>query len=414
MAKQKVTATEGILVHLEPEAILAEDNARYGMRDVGVVALKESILKSGGVMEPVEVEILETPANGFTHKLTFGFKRHAAVSELNKEGAGLKLPCLLHKNADPIERTKRQVEENLQRESLSIMDQAVAMKRLLDAGLSKPEVREVFRRPGGRKGNKTQPISNAYLNMLVSFLDFPKKIQNRIHNDEIGVAAAYELRKSAPDKWEAILDRIENDAVKLAETEEKEEKRFLDGEKKIEVAKSKETEANTALETAKGALTAVQGRLNQWTEEANRLYKVAQGKFADKEQKKVAEQAFAKAEQERKVAAADAHKVEEEVATFESKAKKAAEVAQERLDKLAAARKGKSAVGPGEVKKAAQAVAEGGPVPLNGAYMRKVAEELCLPGGVQGVIEIGKALRECFAGIITNKQLYKRLAEIVS
>lgn len=408
------TATEATLLHLDPSEILAEDNARYGMRENGIEALKSSVLASGGVMEPVEIDILEPATNGHKYKLTFGFKRHAVVSQLNKEGAGLKLPCILHKNETPIERTKRQVEENLQRESLSIMDQAVAMKRLMDSGLSRAEVREVFRRPGGRKGNKTQPISNSYLNMLVSFLEFPKKIRDRIHNDEIGVAAAYELRKAAPDKWEQILDRIEADTVKLAETEEKEETRYLADQKKAEEAQQKHATAATELEIAQKKVAEAQELVKARTEAANKYYAATKVQTLDTAQRKAAEKDFGTAEQARRVAVAQEAEAQVEVNSLKAKATKAAELAKERLDRLVKARAAKKSVSPQDVKKSAAEVTGSGAVPLNRAEIMKVVEVMCLPGTVQGVAEIGKVLRDCFVGIITDGQCFKKLAEIVS
>jgi hypothetical protein len=293
------------------------------------------------------------------------------------------------------------------------MDQAVAMKRLMDSGLSRAEVREVFRRPGGRKGNKTQPISNSYLNMLISFLDFPKKIRDKIHNDEIGVAAAYELHKAHPDKWEGILDDIEADMVKLAETEEKEETKYLADQKKAEEAQQKQTEAKTEFETAAQKLSEAQELVKTRTEVANRYYEATKVTTLDKEARKAAEKDFATAEQARRVAVSNASTAEIDVNKLKATAEKASALAKERLDRLVKARAAKKQVSPQDVKKGV-AAANSGVVPLNAAEMRKVVEELCLPGGPQGVIEIGKAFRDCFAGITTEKQLYKKLSEIVS
>lgn len=414
-SKSKVSKAteESVLLHLDPSEILAEGNSRYGMRDTA--SLKSGILAAGGVMEPVEIELLDTPSNGHKYRLVFGFRRHAVVTELNKEGAGLKLPCIIHKNETPIERTKRQVIENLERESLSLMDQAVSMKQMLDSGLSRAEVREVFR--SRSKKGKPQPISNSYLNMLVSFLDFPKKIRDRIHNDEIGVAAAYELRKAPPEKWESILDRIEAETVKVGEIEEKEEKRFLDDQKKAAEATEKQQAMATELETARKKAIEIEAIAEAKIKEADKLYQATKVKGLDKEAKKAADIAFAKSEQEKKIAMADSIKATEEVKALVDKATKAAELAKERTERLAKAREAKTkkvAVSPQDVKKGVAAATGDGPVPLNRSEILKVVEELCLPGGVQGVTEIGKALRDCFAGIDTDKKLYKRLSEIVS
>jgi hypothetical protein len=417
MAKIKgsTQATEPTLLQLDPTVILAEGNSRYGTKEAGIESLAEDILKSGGVIEPVEVELLDTPANGHRYKLTFGFKRHAAVAKLNAQGAGLSLPALLHHNSDPTERTKRQISENMQRESLSIMDQAVAMKTLMDSGVPRAEVREVFKRPGGRKGNKSQPISNAYLNMLISFLDFPKKIQDRIHNNEIGVAAAYELRKAPPEKWASILDRIEAESVKEVELDEKEEQRFLTHSKQAEEAQQKVSEAITALEAAKKkAEDAVKESLAK-TQAADLAFKATRAKGLDKDQRKIAETAFSEAEKAKKIADADAIAATDEADKLQEKATKASQLAKERNDRLAKARAAKKpAVGKGDVQKSAAAEDTGSkPVPLTAAEMRKVVEEMCLPGGPPVVAEIGKILRDCLAGILTPQAVIKAIDKLV-
>ena len=101
---------------------------------------------------------------------------------------------------------------------------------------------------------------------------------------------------------------------------------------------------------------------------------------------------------------------------------KAAKLAAEKSKTLADARKnaktnatnkGKTAVGGGDVKKAA--AAEGAStqyVALNATEMRRIVKDLTAPGAFPKVREIALALKACFDGIDTDRQLYTKLAKI--
>src|SRR5271154_6125963 len=159
MAKSK-EVTSGELVRLDPAVILADSNTRFSLKPSRVESLAKSILERGEVLEPVEVEKIDASVNGHQYRLTTVFYRLAAVSQLNLTGAGLTVPAIIRPIPTPQERLRRQLAENMERENQSPMDQAVAIESLLASGLTKMEVREIFSRPGGRKGNKIQPASN--------------------------------------------------------------------------------------------------------------------------------------------------------------------------------------------------------------------------------------------------------------
>lgn len=248
------------IVQLDPAKVRASDNSRWGTkpRDTDVARLMDSILEHGGVLEPVEVAELPKAErkNGFTHSLTFGFNRHAAVTKLNAEqNAGLTLPCIVRVTESATERVKRQVAENNDRATLSPMDKAVAIKRLLDTGLIKADVRRIFSAAGGRKGSTVQPMSSAMLNIHLNLLDLPKTIQEDIHSGAIGVEGAYILGKVPPDKREAVVARAKKDRLAQIEQEEKDEKRYLEAEKKVVDTETKAVEAQTELEAARGEVT---------------------------------------------------------------------------------------------------------------------------------------------------------------
>ena len=218
MAKAEGTVAKG-QIELDPSVILADDNTRYSLKDTRIHALAASIKATGGVMVPVEVEPLTPAVNGQKYRLTTGYYRHAAVSLLNKdEGAGLTLPAIIQ-DCGPYRRMKRQLAENMERENQSPMDQAIAIKKLLDAGVPKIEVRELFQHRG-HKG-KMQPASNSFINISLSFLDLPKDIQREIHSGTVGVADAYRLTKLTPDKQKEVIEEAKAQREKEVEWDEK-------------------------------------------------------------------------------------------------------------------------------------------------------------------------------------------------
>ncbi|MBU6231703.1 hypothetical protein KGP36_03460 [Patescibacteria group bacterium] len=417
MAKASAVAS-GELLNLDPKEILADDNTRFGLKDTRIQSLASSIVSTGGVMEPVEVELIQPGANGHKYRLTTGFYRLAAVEFLNKtQAAGLTVPAIVRESADTKSRLKRQLAENMERENQSPMDQAIAIKRLLDAGLSKMEVREVFSRPGGRKGNKIQPASNSFINMTLSFLELPKSVQEKIHNGLIGVAAAYELTKVPAEKRTAVLERAEQERQKALETEERDEEKLLAREKKEAEENAKKQGFQDAVTQTEATFNQAQETLKNKTTQAAEAYAASRQKFDNAKDKKAAATAFKEAEKVRAIAEADfdAAKKEYEAAMekFEKYvASKAAKVAGE---KPAKAGKEAKKVSSADVKKAAvKEKASTQHVALNAAEMRKVVSELTLPGSHAAVIAIAVAFQRCFSGEITDEQLRKELTKIVS
>lgn len=237
--------SEGQLVQLKPEQILADDNSRFGLKPERVSAMVESIQTSGGILTPVEVEPLRPHKNGFTHRLTAGFYRHAAAAELNKVGAGLLVPAIVRSPADAAERLRHQVTENRERENMSPMDEAIAIKRMLDAGMSRADIRKAMARNVGKKQTMLRPASNAWVNVVLGFLELPKPIQALIHSGALGFDAAYTLGKAPADKQKAIVERALADRESQLEREEADEEKYLEAEAKLTEAEDKKTAAET-------------------------------------------------------------------------------------------------------------------------------------------------------------------------
>src|ERR1700724_1215332 len=97
--------SSGNMIQLDPVAILADDNTRYGLKQSRIESLAKSIIDRGEVLEPIEVEPLAEASNGHSYRLTTGFYRLAAVQHLNTtQAAGLTIPAIVRPVPTPQER----------------------------------------------------------------------------------------------------------------------------------------------------------------------------------------------------------------------------------------------------------------------------------------------------------------------
>lgn len=215
--------TTQVVMFMDPAMITVTGNTRLKLKQEGVDTLAEDIRSLGKVLEPVGVE--EMAAGGF--ELIYGKYRHAAVTKLNADGLDIQLPVIVYANLDPVDRLRMQVSENVKRESLSLVDKALAMKALLDKGLSKVEVRHIFASAGGRKGNAVQDMSNVYLNDHLAILTFSKSLQDKIDDGIIPISSVKKLLKLEPSQREAVVKSIEVSRAAELEKEENEEDKFI-------------------------------------------------------------------------------------------------------------------------------------------------------------------------------------------
>ena len=406
------------IVNLKPEQILAEDNSRFGLKDSRVASLAEDI-KEHGVMVPVEVE---TGTNG-KFRLISGFYRLAAVTLLNQSGAGLTVPASIVKTADDTDRLLRQLAENMERENQSPMDKAIAIKKLLDAGKTRMEVREVFAVPGGRKGAKKQPASNSFLNIHLSFLEFPKRIQNMIHIGEIPLTAGYELAKHDSTEWDAIVDAALKSVEDAKTKEGREEERYLREHAKEEKARTEHETASAEYETSKGELKAAEdARKTAADAEAKAYSKKASLKpsSSTKEERETADKAFRDAQLLTREATKAEETARKKAATAETKFAAAEKKIGAVIEKVASAKDAKKKaggdkkLGAQEMKAAAAATgAAKGASARTPAQMRDTIKFLTQAGGTPKVHAIGALLNTHWSGLYSPTQVYKKLQEIV-
>ena len=254
----------GELVHLDPSQVLIGDNVRYAIKPLKVDALAADILadamKGGpGVHSPIEVELLtpeEAAENpGAEYKLITGEYRLTAVDKLNEQGAGLKIPAFVLSFATPLDRLDRQVGENNQRENMSYIDTATAIERYHALDVPRIQIRGRFPKLNS-KGKTMEPVSNAWINKVLRFLEFPKRIQDLIHNGIMGYQVAVDLLDKPKDKWDAIITNILDVREKAAEKEAKEDERLLTKESREMKAQEREQKTAERVKKVAADLTA--------------------------------------------------------------------------------------------------------------------------------------------------------------
>jgi ParB/RepB/Spo0J family partition protein len=412
------------VTQLDPAKVLAnpDDNAaRFGVQsDTSRQEMMDSILSQGGVLQPVEVVALTGAVKGgYTHKLVYGYRRHGAVLELNKtQGAGLTLPAIV-RDVDATDIVKRQIAENNDRQNMSPMDKAVAIKHLLDQGVQKPEIRRIFSTIGGKKGDQITPMSNASLNIYLNFLQLPKSIQQKIHDGTVGVSAAYLLGKVAPEQRAAVLEKAEAERTKNAEMEAKDEERFLAAEHKVTEAVQKEQEAKAAVETTAADVEAAEARVKEtvarFVEVGNQIKAMSTAAGpAEVESIKAAEADKKAAEKLLKEAKAKAEKAAKE-------ATEAAKKAKERAEQLEAARKLKGKAKAGKSKGAAvtrddikKADPKTGSVPITLSEFRSSLKDLQKDGVPARVSQVGALFAKLLNGELTPKLLIADLTKLLN
>lgn len=412
--------SEQIVQHAKPEEFtISENGARFDLNEARVDQLADNILAEGQVLQPVGVVM-----DGDKRRLLYGFHRHAAVTKLNKEqGAGLLLPYVVLDRADALAQLKTQISENYQRQEMSPMDKATAMKGLLDKGVSRKDVRILFAVPGGRKGSSFQPMSNAMLNIHLRFLELPKTFQEKIHNGQLTWAAAYELGRVTPDKRAAVLARAEAELASQLDKESRDEDKYLAQEKKLIEAETTVKETGSALDKAREAITAAQqlvvDKTAAYREVQKEVGEIALDKKATDKDKKAAAEKLKAAEADVKGAEKAVETAKAEVSKLEKKTKTASEKAAEIKAKLEAQRKAlkskpKTAVGPTDIKKAAKETgAEAGYVPLTLQSIREFLKDGSDQTDYPKTAKIFKYIRRCCDGVGFPKEAITNIAILV-
>lgn len=403
---------------VDPALILADSNTRFGLKASRIEKMKQSILDAGRIETPLRVsEIASAPGTKHKYRLNQGHYRLAAAMELNeKDNAGIEVPIQIVEPQEGVERLKRQASENLDRENLTPMDTAVMIRDMMAAGMKRMEIMTIFSRPGGRKGAQNTPASNSFLNIHLSFLEFPKHIQERLHDGRLTVGGAMRLLKAPKEKWQTILETIEADRIAAIEAEEKEDTRLAEEEKKVIEATEKAEGLKTDLDKKQAEVETLAKETAAKVDEMTEKFKLVRQAKTPDERKKLQE-TFKAAEADAQGAEKKLEAAKKEVEKVKSASEKAADQARSRAEALRKRREAQSAkkfvkkaTGASDVDKAARK-AEGGPVPLSFVDMRAAVSDIAKCSHPK-VKEIGAALLACFSGEKTTQATVRTLAEL--
>jgi len=158
---------------------VAEDNVR---QDVGDVSELAASVKAGGVLQPLLV-------NEADMVVVAGARRLAAAKQ-----AGLKVVPVMKRAFSDQERLETMIVENLQREDLTPLEEANALKRLVDLGLTQRQV-------AARVGR-----SQALVAKRLALLTLPATVQQAVDSGGITLPDAVELAKlkDTPDVVEKL------------------------------------------------------------------------------------------------------------------------------------------------------------------------------------------------------------------
>lgn len=428
-----------VFIELNPADVLADDNSRYRQNPERLQALMDSIVELGGVQTPIQVSKIEN-VNGHSHRLVAGFYRHAAVTKLNKKGGSYTLPAMVVSPADELDRIKRQLSENNDRENLSPIDKAIGMQKMFALGASKMDVRKAFPAVGGRKGasaTSIEPASNSTVNMHLSFLKFPADVQEMIHTSELPIGAAYELSLYNEDKWPAIIERAKKDRASEQDKADKREANFLAAERKAEEAASAAEAEQKELDEAKEAIVTTAAVLDTATTAASTAHIATLKPGLPKEEKETLKEAYKAAEAALKEAQKAASDAAKELAKLDGTSAAASDAAKTAKQQLKEAREAAGTAPAGDAKKpkggvtqrnvaqaaaaigAGKSTASAGPTKakFNQTQMWEYINDLALPSGSEladrRVKAVGEAIRNHFLGVVSRAECGKMLRAAV-
>lgn len=204
----KVTEPEilvsGTALEIPLDLIRVDENLnlrRFGARATKLKELVESI-KVNGLINPLTVRELteEEKAAGTEsqqYMLITGFQRVKALRLLQEEGMGVEtVPVSLRNgNSNPLHLN---LAENLDRNELSPLDEASALKTLVDSGESIKDAVGHFRK------------SPAWGSLTLKYLELRPDIQKKIHEGKISVRVARTLPVLGEAEQDELIANVEN------------------------------------------------------------------------------------------------------------------------------------------------------------------------------------------------------------
>lgn len=168
-------------------------------KNVNVEDLKESIQNSG-IQIPVGVSIQE----GGRYGLIYGFRRFTACSELGMET----IPARIIGNKEEADLLVMNLQENVSRQNLTPMEEALAMQRIINAGRDVEDFRVAL---GWTKTMVTQRLA---------LLEMSGPIQTALEKDTISVNQARAIQDADENHHDVLIELAENGGTVKALKEE--------------------------------------------------------------------------------------------------------------------------------------------------------------------------------------------------
>lgn len=168
-------------------------------KNVNVEDLKESIQDSG-IQIPIGVSIQENGRYG----LIYGFRRFTACTELGMET----IPARIVENKEEADLLVMNLQENVSRQNLSPMEEALAVQRIINAGRSVDQFRVAL---GWTKTIVTQRLA---------LLEMSAPIQTALEKDTISVNQARTIQDADENHHDVLIELAENGGTVKALKEE--------------------------------------------------------------------------------------------------------------------------------------------------------------------------------------------------
>ena len=190
---------------IEAKRIHADEgfNCRGYIPPSSVIDLGKSI-KENGLQQPITIQPYDEAKRqetGFDFRIIQGHRRFTAMTLVLKWDM---IPCMITKGLNELDALKQNFIENIQREPLTILQEARALERMQKAGMSQLDMARDLRQ------------ERPWVQTRLYILDFPEGIQKLIDEGVIVQAQIHEIHALPPTKWYEAAQFIQDERIKHA------------------------------------------------------------------------------------------------------------------------------------------------------------------------------------------------------
>lgn len=183
------------VVHIPLKEIFAdpEFNCRGVISSLSVVELAEDI-KKNKLHSPIIVQPIPPDDKGHKYRIVAGHRRHKAclISEMET------IPCFIRTDLDEMGSRFLNLAENIKRQDLNIVDEAKAIRRLMDYGLSESQMMDKL------------SMTRGWVQVRCMLVKLPEDIQEEVRMGNIPqqmIRDLYTLKKNGKT-YEDMCDLI--------------------------------------------------------------------------------------------------------------------------------------------------------------------------------------------------------------